>query len=119
MTTQKSLLTYFLAILFLLLLGQKTCAQVIAISPSASSEATPTLNFVWQSKNTKAVLIFIPGGEGHLGITPDRKNLGGFYGSTLKPLSDPSLTSGHFDVVIFDNPTPLPVGKTYPVSRTS
>jgi hypothetical protein len=119
MTTQKSLLTYFLAILVSLLLGQKTCAQVIAISPSANSEATPTLNFVWQSKNTKGVLIFIPGGEGHLGITPDRKNLGGFYGSTLKPLSDPSLTSGQFDVVVFDSPTALPVGKAYPVSRTA
>ena len=119
MKAQKITLVYFLTILASLLLGQITRAQVIAISPSAGSETPPTLNFLWQSKNTKAVLIFIPGGEGHLGITPDRKNLGGFYGSTLKPLSDPSLTSGHFDVVIFDNPTPLPVGKTYPVSRTS
>lgn len=119
MRVQTSLLAYFLGVLVSLLLGQITSAQVIAISPFASSEAPPTLNFLWQSKNTKAVLIFIPGGEGHLGITPDRKNLGGFYGSTLKPLSDSSLTSGHFDVVVFDNPTALPVGKTYPVSRTS
>ena len=119
MRVQKRSLAYFFIVVFSLLLSHITRAQVIAISPSAGGETPPTLNFLWQSKNTKAVLIFIPGGEGHLGITPDRKNLGGFYGSTLKPLSDPSLTSGHFDVVVFDNPTALPVGKTYPVSRTS
>lgn len=50
-----------------------------------------TLNFVWPSSQAKATLVFIPGGEGRLGITPERKNLGGFYGSTLRPLSDASI----------------------------
>lgn len=77
----------------------------------------PTHNFVWPSKQAKATLIFIPGGEGRLGITPDRTNLGGFYGATLRPLSDEKLTSGAFNVVVFDSPVHLPVGTDYPFSR--
>jgi hypothetical protein len=79
----------------------------------------PTLNFVWPSKQAKATLIFIPGGEGRLGIMPDRANLGGFYGATLKPLSDDKVSSGALNVVVFDSPVNLPVGTEYPYSRQS
>ena len=78
----------------------------------------PTLNFLWPAKQAKATLIFIPGGEGRLGITPDRTNLGGFYGNTIKPLSDPKLTRGAFNVVVFDSPVNLP-GTDYPTARQS
>lgn len=78
---------------------------------------SPTLTFVWPSTQAKATLIFIPGGEGKIGLTPERKNLGGFYGNTLKPLSDSNLTSGSFNVVVFDSPVSLPVGNDYPYSR--
>lgn len=77
----------------------------------------PTLNFVWPAKQAKATLIFIPGGEGRLGITPERTNMGGFYGATLRPLSDEKLTTGAFNVVVFDSPVNLPVGTDYPYSR--
>jgi hypothetical protein len=45
--------------------------------------------------------------------------LGGFYGGVLKPLSDPTLTSALFNVVVFDSPVTLPVGTLYPSSRAS
>ena len=77
----------------------------------------PTLNFEWPSNQAKATLVFIPGGEGRLGINPERKNLGGFYGNTLRPLSDTSTSSGSFHVVVFDSPVNLPVGNDYPASR--
>ena len=48
-----------------------------------------------------------------------RLNLGGFYGATLKPLSDDNLTSGAVNVVVFDSPVLLPVGTDYPYSRQS
>lgn len=79
----------------------------------------PTLNFAWPAKQAKATLLFFPGGEGKLGLALDRKNLGGFYGNTLRPLSDEKLTSGAFNVVIFDSPVNLPVGTDYPYSRQS
>ncbi len=77
----------------------------------------PTLNFVWPAKRAKATLIFIPGGEGRLGLTPGRTQLGGFYGATLKPLSEEKSGHGAFHVVVFDSPVNLPVGTDYPVSR--
>lgn len=79
----------------------------------------PTQTFVWPAKKAKATLIFIPGGEGRLGIAPDRSNMGGFYGATLRPLSDEKITSGSMNVVIFDSPVNLPVGTDYPYSRQS
>lgn len=102
-------------------------SQTLALSQVVSVEFkekgflfsdAPTLSFLWPAKQAKATLVFIPGGEGRLGITPDRKNLGGFYGSTLKPLSDEKLTSGGFNVVVFDSPVNLP-GTDYPTSRQS
>ena len=81
--------------------------------------SAPTMTFLWPAQRPKATLVFIPGGEGHIGLLADRKTLGGFYGATLKPLSDAGLTSGSFNVVVFDSPVNLPVGTGYPYSRQS
>lgn len=97
-------------------------SQVLLVAPLetgifGSSDPTPT--FLWPGRDATAVLIMIPGGEGHLGLTPERTDLGGFYGKTLKRLSDPSLTSGRLDVVVFDSPYRIPVGDSYPTARSS
>ncbi|MBX9633703.1 MAG: hypothetical protein K2X44_01860 [Magnetospirillum sp.] len=102
--------------------GSESPAQVFFVEPIEagifrSSDPTPT--FLWQGKDSQAVLVMIPGGDGHLGLTAERTDLGGFYGSTLKRLSDPSLTSGSIDVVVFDSPYRLSPGSTYPTSRTT
>jgi hypothetical protein len=97
-------------------------AQVYSIEPIKTGlfySSDPTQTFVWESKNAKAVLIFIPGGEGQIHLTSDKKDLGGFYGNTLKPLSDSSKTSGIFNVVVFDSPMVLLSGTTYPNSRAT
>jgi hypothetical protein len=104
-------------------LGAQTLAFAQVVSVEFKEKGfmfsdAPTLNFLWPAKQAKATLIFIPGGEGRLGITPERQNLGGFYGSTLKPLSDDQLTRGGFNVVVFDSPVKLP-GSDYPASRQS
>ena len=95
-------------------------SQVVSVpftSLGASVESAPTLTFLWRSPTPVATLVFIPGVEGHLGLNPERKNLGGFYGETLRPLSNPQQTRGRINVVIFDSPVNLPVGTTYPDSR--
>lgn len=71
------------------------------------------------SKRRRATLVLIPGGEGQVRLADDRKNLGGFYGNTLRPLSVPGLTSGLLNVVIFDSPSVLGVTGGYPASRTT
>lgn len=98
-------------LLLFLLLTQPARAQVYAVEPIETGFlylSASTNTFVWEGKYAKATLIFIPGGEGQLKLTPDRKDLGGFYGNTLKPLSDPAKTSGLFNVVLFDSPVVLP-----------
>lgn len=89
------------------------------IENGVASTSDVTLTFLWKSDSARATLIMIPGGEGHLGLSPDRADMGGFYGNTLKPLSNPGITSGIFNVVIFDSPNALPVGNPYPISRAT
>lgn len=97
-------------------------AEVLAIGRMENgvvSSSDATLTFLWKGDQSKATLIMIPGGEGHLGLSLDRVDLGGFYGKTLKPLSNPDITSGIFNVVVFDSPTLLNVGNAYPHSRAT
>jgi len=108
--------------LLIALLPSLTFAQVVSVEFKDKGflfSDAPTLTFLWQAKQPKATLVFIPGGEGRLGLTQERTNLGGFYGATLKPLSDDRLTTGSFNVVIFDSPVNLPAGSDYPYSRQS
>ena len=102
------------------LLPSLVLAQVVSVEFKEKGflfSNEPTLTFVWPSPQAKTTLIFIPGGEGRIGLTPERKNIGGFYAATLKPLSDVKLTSGTFNVVLFDSPVNLPVGSGYAHSR--
>lgn len=95
-------------------------AEVLSVGSTENgvpSATDPTQTFLWKGESAKATLVMIPGGAGHLGLTPDKADLGGFYGRTLKPLSNPGITSGLFNVVIFDSPTILDPGTSYPTSR--
>jgi hypothetical protein len=108
--------------LLIALLPSLTFAQVVSVEFKDKGflfSDAPTQTFLWPAKQPKATLVFIPGGEGKIGLTPERTNLGGFYGATLRPLSDDRLTSGSFNVVIFDSPVNLPAGSDYPYSRQS
>jgi dienelactone hydrolase len=98
-------------------------AQAIAV-PSLEKSSTPTMTFLFRAPEAKATLLFIPGGEGRRGIQPDWKETHGYFTKyefnvMLRSLSDPQVTSGSFDVVIFDNPTDLPVQRHWSAARTS
>lgn len=104
------------------MLAQASWAQVTPVEPTEKGllySAAPTMTFLWPARQAKAVLIFIPGGEGRLGLKEDRRNIGGFYGNTLRPLSDETRTSGSFHVVVFDSPQELSSAGAYPSSRTT
>ncbi len=104
--------------LFVVLMAAPARSEVIPV-PFPEGSSGPTLTFLWQAQDARAVLVMIPGGEGRIGLIPGRTDLGGFYGKALKPLSDPTKTSGRVHVVIFDSPYPLAVGSLYPTSRAS
>lgn len=95
-------------------------AEVIAVEPLekcflCSSE--PSMTMYWQGKASKALLLLIPGGEGHIGLKPGQTDHGYHQFQTLKRLTDPSQTSGQFDVVLLDSPAPLSPNQRYPAAR--
>lgn len=111
-----------LALICLILAAYPAFSQVFSVDPIKtgwSYSTSKTETFLWESANPKATLIFIPGGEGHLGLADDKKDIGGFYGATLKPLSNPNETTGILNVVVFDSPYDLISGPGYPSSRAT
>lgn len=85
-------------------------AEVFAVPQPEKAlfgSSDPTMTFLWLGQDTKAVLIFIPGGDGSIGMKPSWPDLRYHAHQTLKRLTNPSLTSGKFDVVIFDSPQKL------------
>jgi pimeloyl-ACP methyl ester carboxylesterase len=109
--------------LVLLVQPSAALAQAIAV-PSLENPSTPTMTFLFRAPEAKATLVFIPGGEGRRGIQPDWKETHGYFikyefNVMLRSLTDPQLTSGSFDVVIFDSPTDLPVQRHWSTARTS
>lgn len=85
-------------------------AEVFPIEPIEKCflcSTEPSLTMYWQGKDAKALLLLIPGGEGHVGLRPQQTDHRSHQFQTLKRLTDPALTSGQFDVVLLDSPAPL------------
>lgn len=97
-------------------------AEVIAveqIDKGFFSSAAPTLTMYWQGKEAKALLIFIPGGEGYIGLKPGQTDQRYPFHQMLKRLTNPALTSGQFDVVLLDSPAELSPKQPYPTARAA
>lgn len=94
-------------------------AEVIAV-PNGGDGGVPTQTLFWESPNAKATLVFIPGGNGQLGLKPaqtDTKN--NFYHS-FKELTQSANGSDGINIVLFDSPDALdPAPNSYPWSRAS
>ena len=96
--------------------------EVVAIAPLEKCflcSSSPSLTMYWQGKDAKAVLMLIPGGEGHIGLRPGQKDHRYHFFQTLKRLTDANLSSGRFDVVLLDSPSPLSPNQRYPAARGS
>lgn len=114
------MITRIAALISLSVVSIAQAAEVIPVEPIekcffCSSEPSQTM--YWQGQGSKAVLMLIPGGEGHVGLKPEQKDHRFHQFQTLKRLTDPSLTSGKFDVVLLDSPGPLSPNQPYPSAR--
>jgi hypothetical protein len=97
-------------------------AEVIPVQPLESCtlcSSAPSQTMYWQGRDSKAVLMLIPGGEGYVGLKPEQTDNKFHQFQTLKRLTDPTLTSGHFDVVLLDSPAQLSPNQAYPSARGS
>jgi hypothetical protein len=108
-------------ILIFLLIATTTNAEVIPVEQVESGlsiSSTPTQTLYWQGVNSKALILFIPGGDGHLGLKPGQTDLEPSLYQTLKSLTNPSLSSGKYDVVLLDSPSSLSqIRERYPSAR--
>ena len=113
--------------LAVLLTAGTAYAQAIPVNPTykgwfASSD--PTMTFLFETAGAKATMVFIPGGEGRRGVKPEWTANHGYFSSyhfnvMLRSLSDPTVTSGQFNIVIFDSPADLPTANHWSAARAS
>jgi len=111
-----------LMLLLTLVTSLAHAAEVIPVVPIESCflcSATPSLTMYWPGQASKAVLMLIPGGEGHVGLKPGQTDHPFHQFQTLKRLTDPTLTRGQLDVVLLDSPSPLSPNQAYPSARAS
>jgi hypothetical protein len=97
-------------------------AEVIAVEQIDKGffiSSAPTLTMYWPGKEAKALLVFIPGGEGYIGLKPGQTDQRYPFHQMLKRLTNPALTSGKFDVVLLDSPGELSPRQPYPSARAA
>ena len=110
--------SFFLSLaITLLALPVLSFAEVVAVDLAENGKLLseiPTQTLYWRAPTPRALLVLIPGGDGHIGVRPDTVDLRHPFYLALKTLTSPDLTTGSFDVVIFDSPKPLSPGQRYP-----
>lgn len=110
----------FLSILVFVFSSFVYAGEVIPVQPIEKCflcSSDPSMTMYWQGKDAKAVLIFIPGGEGYLRLKEGQTDNRFHFHQTLKRLTNPYLTSGKFDVVLLDSPGELSPRQPYPSAR--
>ena len=109
-------------LIFFLLLAKFAQGEVISIAPLEKGFGIgeqPSMTMYWQGQNSKVLILFIPGGDGYIGIKEDKVDLKNPYYQSLKRLTNPQSTNGQIDVVILDSPNPLSPRQPYPSARGS
>ena len=91
-------------------------AQLLPVPLGENGSSEPTMTFLYEAKDPKVTMIFIPGGTGSVGVN-ENWNAARFsrsnYNRMLQRLSDPNMTSGMINVVLFDSPQSLGDAQTY------
>jgi pimeloyl-ACP methyl ester carboxylesterase len=97
---------------------ERVAAQVIPV-PLAGADDSPTLTLYWAGAGSKAQLLFIPGGEGQLGLRAGQTDVGHPFYQMLKELSRSPDPGGNLDVVLFDSPYRLAISSSHSGSRAT
>jgi hypothetical protein len=97
------------------LIALSTCVAVHGAELTAVSNAetcflcnsAPSMTVHWRGRDSKAVLLVIPGGTGQVGLSARGSDLKQPFFENLKILTEPEFTKGQLDVVVLDSPNPL------------
>jgi len=82
-------------------------AEVIPVKPMEDCflcSSAPSMTMYWQGRNSKALMIMLPGGDGYLGVKPEMTDINRPFIENLKRLTNPDMTKGQVDLVFLDNP---------------
>lgn len=107
-------------VLSLLAFAPVVCAEVIPVEPIEKGffgSPEPSMTMYVQGKDSRVVLILIPGGDGYFGLKEGQADIQFQQFQILKRLTNPQVTSGKFDVVLLDSPHRLSPRQPYPVDR--
>ena len=109
-------------IMSFLVFARVVCAEVIPVEPIEKgflASSAPSMTMYFQGKDSRAVLIFIPGGDGYFGLKEGQTDVNFQQFQSLKRLANPEVTSGKFDEVLLDSPYRLSPRQPYPIDRES
>ena len=98
-----------------LIISFNVCAQVFQVEQLEKSffiSDDPTFTYLYPSQSPKSILVFIPGGDGSVGVKKDWGPQSRYFSQysfnrMLGSLANNQITEGTTNVVIFDNPTSL------------
>jgi hypothetical protein len=115
----------FLASAVCALAAAGSYAQVVAVEQLEKGfliRSEPTLIWIRESPAARAVLMYVPGGVGRIGLTPETKidpdaPVRGPVQNMLRALADPARTSGMFHTVMIDSPYDLPANESLRAAR--
>jgi pimeloyl-ACP methyl ester carboxylesterase len=114
------------ALWLVMLAASGAWAQVIQVEPTNKgffASPLPTTTFLFEAADARGTLIFIPGGEGRVGMRPGMTANHGYFSAyhfnvMLRSLAE--LSGGaRFNVVIFDSPVDLHNAQHWSGARTT
>lgn len=111
-----------LGLLWGLMGARAEAAEVIAVSPVASCllcNSKPTMTMFWHSAQARALLVYLPGGDGFFDLKPGQTRVNAAFVNYLASLSNSRYSKGQIDIVLMDTPEPLSPNQMYPTSRTN
>jgi hypothetical protein len=85
-------------------------ADVIPVNPITSGtfySADPIMTMYFQGVKPRALILFISGGWGKIGLRSNTKSLIDPFSRMLQQLNNPKKTSGKYDLVVLDTPHEL------------
>ena len=85
-------------------------AEVIAVTPNRSGtfySADPIMTMYFQGVKPRALILFISGGWGKIGLRSNTNALIDPFSRMLQQLNNPKKTSGKYDLVVLDTPQEL------------
>lgn len=107
---------FFFLILFNSNLVRAELIYIENLNKNSDKKLDPTITKYYKGINSRALILFIPGGEGMFRFGPQKNEPTLAYYAMLKKITEKNVTSGAYDLVLMDSPYSLGDGTFNQVS---